>query len=162
LRKYSREDQRLLATWAADCAERVLGLFQTARAHDDRPRRAIEECRAWVLSGQFRMAAIRQASLSAHAAARETANKAAGLAAQAAGQAVATAHVPQHAFGAAYYALRAVAEACPTDAISRVAQERDWQLRDIAENLREQAANSVMVRATRNRVDIKLDKGKDF
>jgi hypothetical protein len=159
LRKYSKEDQRLLALWAADCAERVLCLFEKARAHDDRPRKAIEECRAWVLSGQFSMAAIRKASLSAHAAARETDNKAASLAAHAAGQAVATAHVPQHAFGTAYYALRATAEAYPTDA---VAQERDWQLRDIAENLRELAAKVIVVRAAGNRVDIKLDKGEDF
>ena len=41
------EDHRLLALWAADCAEHVLGLFETVRPEDPRPRRAIEHARAW-------------------------------------------------------------------------------------------------------------------
>ena len=51
------------------------------------------------------MATIRGASLSAHAAAKENEDPAAIAAA--AGQAVATAHVAQHAYRSAYYALRA-------------------------------------------------------
>ena len=31
-----------MAAWAADCAERVLPLFEAAYPEDDRPRRAIE------------------------------------------------------------------------------------------------------------------------
>jgi hypothetical protein len=162
LKKYDREDQRLLATWATDCAERVLCYFQEVRSQDDRPRKAIEACRAWVSSGEFKMAVIRKASLSAHAAARDTADKAARLAAHAAGQAVATAHVPQHAFGASYYALRAVAAADPAHAIRNVTEERGWQLRNISENLREQAAKTVTVRATRDKVAIKINKDEDF
>ena len=38
---------RLLATWAADCAEHVLPLFENDGS-DDRPRKAIEVIRAWV------------------------------------------------------------------------------------------------------------------
>ena len=41
------DDHRLLAMWAADCAEHVLHLFERARPDDDRPRRAIELARAW-------------------------------------------------------------------------------------------------------------------
>ena len=37
---------RLLAAWAADCADHVLPLFEECRA-DDRPRRAIETAKAW-------------------------------------------------------------------------------------------------------------------
>ncbi|MCL4860864.1 MAG: hypothetical protein KJZ93_15720 [Caldilineaceae bacterium] len=42
----SAADHRLLAAWAADCAERVLLIFG-ACSTDDRPRRAIEIARAW-------------------------------------------------------------------------------------------------------------------
>ena len=38
---------RLLASWAADCAEHVLPLFTTKYPEDDRPARAIEAARAW-------------------------------------------------------------------------------------------------------------------
>lgn len=103
-----------MATWAADCAERVLPFFEDKYPEDDRPRKAIEACRTWVETGVFKMADIRGASLAAHASAREVKdNKEACFAARAAGQAVATAHVPQHAFGGAYYALKAVAAADP-------------------------------------------------
>ena len=101
-KKYNRDDQRSLATWAADCAERVLPLFEKAYPKDSRPHKAIEACRAWVRTGVFKMADIRRASLSAHAAARKAkANDAACFAARAAGQAVGTAHVSQHAYGGA-------------------------------------------------------------
>jgi hypothetical protein len=39
-------DHRLLAVWAADCAERVLRFFEQAQPRDDRPRRAIEQAHA--------------------------------------------------------------------------------------------------------------------
>ena len=115
--RFDRRDQNLLAVWAADCARRVVPIFERAYPEDRRPRQVLEACRAWVRTGVFKMAVIRQASLAAHAAAREAKeNRAACLAARAAGQAVATAHVPQHAFGASYYALRAGAAAYPHDA----------------------------------------------
>ena len=41
------DDHRLLAIWAADCAEHVLPFFETERPGDDRPRQAIELGRAW-------------------------------------------------------------------------------------------------------------------
>jgi hypothetical protein len=40
---------RLLAAWAADCAEHVLDHFCLQHSDDDRPRRAIEQARAWSL-----------------------------------------------------------------------------------------------------------------
>ena len=40
-------DHRLIANWAADCAQHVLHLFEEERPDDDRPRIAIEQARAW-------------------------------------------------------------------------------------------------------------------
>ena len=163
MKKYNKQDQMSLATWAADCAERVLPLFEKAYPKDDRPRKAIEECRTWVQTGVFKMDVIRGASLNAHAAAREAEeNNAACFAARAAGQAVATAHVPQHAFGAAYYALKAIVAADPDHAGSNVVKELDWQSRRVPQNLREEVLKRVVVRKNDNRVIIKIQKDKDF
>ena len=43
----SEADRRLVAAWAADCAERVLGLFEAEAPADDRPRAAIARTRAF-------------------------------------------------------------------------------------------------------------------
>ena len=53
---------RLLASWAADCAEHVLPLFERKHPQDDRPRKAIEAARAYA-RGEMRVGAARQASL---------------------------------------------------------------------------------------------------
>jgi hypothetical protein len=47
-------DHRLLALWAATCAEHVLDFFESARPEDPRPRLAIEHARAWV-RGEVKM-----------------------------------------------------------------------------------------------------------
>jgi hypothetical protein len=122
-------DHNTLAIWAIDCAGRVLPCFEEEYPGDRRPRNALETLQAWIDTGVFRMAVIRQASLAAHAAARETGvDNAARSAARAAGQAVATAHVPTHAIGAAIYALQAIHRATDSsDADAAVARERDWQ-----------------------------------
>jgi immunity protein 5 of polymorphic toxin system len=163
MKKYNKQDQRSMATWAADCAKRVLPFFEEAFQQDDRPRKAIEACRTWVRTGVFRMADIRGASLAAHAAARDVKeNNAACLAARAAGQAVATAHVPQHAFGAAYYALKAVMAADPEHAEANIAKERNWQSRRLPKNLRAEILNKIIVQKSRDRILIKIQKGPDF
>ena len=163
MKKYDKQDQRLMATWAADCVERVLPFFENAYPKDDRPRKAIEACRTWVRTGVFKMADIRGASLAAHAAAREAKeNKAACFAARAAGQAVATAHVPQHAFGGAYYALKAIAAADPARAETKVAKERNWQARHIPTKLRQEALKRVIVQQRDDGIFIKIQKDKDF
>ena len=58
------DDHRLLALWAADCAEHVLPLFEAAAPGDDRPRRAIELGRAWA-RGEIRWAEARTAAFGA-------------------------------------------------------------------------------------------------
>src|SRR5690349_18831403 len=40
-------DHRILAIWAAQCAEHVLKFFEYSRPSDARPREAIEAARAW-------------------------------------------------------------------------------------------------------------------
>ncbi|KLK88500.1 hypothetical protein SZ63_05665 [Methanoculleus sediminis] len=163
MKKYSKQDQMLMAAWAADCAGRVLPLFEAAYPGDDRPRSAIEVCRTWVRTGVFRMAEIRGASLAAHAAARDAkGNDAAHFAARAAGQAVATAHVPQHAYGGAYYALKAVAAADPANAVASVAAERDWQAERLPEGLREEIMERIVVLERGGGVSVKLRKGEGF
>src|SRR5690242_4762018 len=102
-------DQKTLAVWAIDCAERVLPYFEQQFPEDHRPRHAIEALHVWLQTGVFQMAVIRKASLDSHAAARNVgADTAARSAARAAGQAVATAHVPRHAYGSAVYAQQAI------------------------------------------------------
>ncbi|EXJ50430.1 putative immunity protein, partial [Microbacterium sp. MRS-1] len=43
----SESDRRLVAAWAADCADRVLPLFEREAPGDDRPRDAIARARAY-------------------------------------------------------------------------------------------------------------------
>lgn len=163
MKKYSLQDQKSLATWAADCTERVLPFFEQAYPEDERPRKAIETCQLWVRTGVFKMNVIRGAALAAHAAAREAKeNHAACFVARAAGQAVATAHVPQHAFGASYYALKAITAADPENAEVNVANEWHWQLEQVAKNLREEVLKTVILQKIGNRISIKIQKGEDF
>ncbi|WP_369598883.1 putative immunity protein [Arthrobacter sp.] len=63
-------DHRLLALWAASCAEHVLGLFEAAHPGDQRPRQGIEHARAWT-RGEVKMMESRAAGGHAMAAARE-------------------------------------------------------------------------------------------
>jgi hypothetical protein len=128
-----RTAHKILAIWAADCAQRALPYFENRQPDDDRPRKAIEAIRAWVRTGVFRMAEIRRTSLAAHAAARNVEeDDAARSAARAAGQAMATAHVPGHAIAAAIYAATAVRDAAgPSDADAAALKEREWQYRHL-------------------------------
>ena len=98
-------DHRLLALWAATCAEHVLPLFESARPSDLRPRQAIAKARAWV-RGETRMSQSREAAGHANGAARDLSG-APRYAAYAAAQAAAVAHVAAHELGAAAYAIKA-------------------------------------------------------
>jgi len=124
-----KTDHKTLAVWAIDCAERVMPYFEEKYPEDQRPRQAIETLQAWINTGVFKMAVMRKASLSSHAAARDVGeDNAARSAAHAAGQAVATAHVPTHSIGAAIYALQAIHRATnAADAEAAIAKEKDWQ-----------------------------------
>lgn len=129
------DDHRLLALWAASCAEHVLGLFESARPDDPRPRRAIEHARAWV-RGEVAMMQARAAGGHAMGAARDL-RGAARHAAYAAGQAGAVAHVAAHELGAAAYAIKAVrAAASPASAVAAGRAECAWQRDRLPEAIR--------------------------
>lgn len=128
---------RLLANWAADCAEHVLPLFTVKYPEDDRPRRAIETARAWA-RGEATVGEAREAAFAAHAAARSVTDPVAIEVARAAGHAVATAHMADHELGAAMYAIRAVRlAATSTDAKAAGEQECQWQRQQLPDAVRE-------------------------
>jgi len=130
------DDHRLLAVWAADCAEHVLHHFEQASPGDDRPRRAIEMARAWA-RGEVTMTEARSAGGHANAAAREL-SQAPRHAAFAAGQAGAVAHVAAHDLGAAAYAIKA-ARAAPAEHARDEAGLREcrWQRAQLPGAIRE-------------------------
>ncbi len=129
-------DHRLLALWAAACAEHVLHHFEAARPRDPRPRRAIELARAWV-RGEVTMSESRAAAGHANAAARDLSG-AARHAAYAAGQAAAVAHVAAHELGAAAYAIKAARAAAPEGEAELTGQlECRWQRDQLPEAIRE-------------------------
>jgi hypothetical protein len=121
----SEENRRVLAVWAADCAERTLRLFEERAPGDTRPRDAIEGARAFA-RGEMRIGKVRALAASAHAAAREVGDPAAVAAARAAGHAAAVAHMAAHARGVAY-AAKAAGLAAPGSPTA-VSDEAQWQL----------------------------------
>lgn len=128
---------RLLANWAADCAEHVLYLFNSKYPQDDRLSHAIEIARAWS-RGDATVQEAREAAYAAHTAAREAFDPAARAAARAASHAVATAHMADHELGAAAYAIRAVRLASTTsDAMMAGEEECRWQRKQLPEAIRE-------------------------
>jgi hypothetical protein len=130
------DDHRLLAMWAADCAEHVLHHFELARPRDERPRRAIDLGRAWA-RGEIPWAEARMAAGHANAAARDL-RGAARHAAYAAGQAAAVGHVAAHELGAAAYAIKAArAAATENDRLEAGRLECRWQRAQLPDEIRE-------------------------
>ena len=129
-------DHRLLALWAAACAEHVLGLFESVRPEDPRPRHAIEQARAWA-RGEIKMTESRASAGHANAAARDLSG-APRHAAYAAGQAAAVAHVAAHELGAAAYAIKAARAAAAEGEGERAGQlECRWQRDQLPDAIRE-------------------------
>ena len=129
-------DHRLLAIWAADCAEHALHHFERARPADDRPRRAIDLGRAWARS-EITWAEARTAAGHANAAARDL-RGAARHAAYAAAQAAAVGHVAAHELGAAAYAIRAAqAAAAENDRVTAGRNACQWQRAQLPSEIRD-------------------------
>ena len=122
----SQADRRIVAVWAADCAERVLGLFEAEAPGDSRPRDAIARTRAFA-RGELGVAEEIRRRFVAGGAAREVSAPAAVAAARAAGQAASIPHMGAHALGAAAYAAKAAGLAAP-DRPEAVSDEIRWQL----------------------------------
>ncbi len=129
-------DHRLLALWAATCAEHVLHLFESVQPSDFRPRRAIEQIRAWA-RGEIKMSQSRGAGGHSMAAARVSSG-AARDAAFAAGQAAVVAHVAAHELGAAAYAIKAARAVGPARTAERAGRlECRWQREQLPDAIRQ-------------------------
>jgi hypothetical protein len=118
-------DQQIAVQWAAECAKRVLHLYEAKYPGDKRPRDAIKSALAWAKNPTEKnrvayAAAAAAAATAAYAAA--AAAYAAYAAAYAADAAAAYAAYAAYAAAAAAYAATAAAA---TDAAKR--KERKWQ-----------------------------------
>jgi hypothetical protein len=122
----SEADRRVVAAWAADCAERVVGLFEAEAPGDSRPRDAIARTRAFA-RGELGVAEEIRRRFVGQEAARAVRTEAAAAAARAAGQAAAIPHMGAHALGAAAYAAKAAGLAAP-ERPEAVRDEISWQL----------------------------------
>jgi len=122
----SEAERRLVAAWAADCAERVLSLFEAEAPDDGRPRALIARTRAFA-RGELDTAEEIRRRFTGGVGVGDVKDPAAVAAARAAGQAVAVCHMGAHALGAAAYAARAAGLADP-DRPEVVAGEIRWQL----------------------------------
>jgi hypothetical protein len=111
----SMESLRAIGSWAADCAERALSVYEGHADTDSRPRAAIEGIRVFA-GGEKRTARLRVLALAAFAAAREIGDPAAVAAARAAGLAASSAYThplvdvqqTKHIVGPAAYAALAI------------------------------------------------------
>jgi Imm-5 like putative immunity protein len=111
----SLEWLRALGSWAPDCAERALSVYENCASSDSRPRAAIEGIRVFAGGGK-RTAQLRSLALSAYTAAREADDRAAAAAARAAGLAASSAYThpladvnqTKHILGPAAYAALAL------------------------------------------------------
>ena len=129
-------NHRLLAIWAADCAQHVLHLFEAIQPNDDRPRRAIALARAWT-RGEIAMMQVRAAGGHAMGAARELTG-AARYAAYSAGQAAVVAHVAAHELGAAAYAIKAARAAARDSRAEEAGRlECEWQRAQLSREIRD-------------------------
>ena len=130
----SESNRRLVAAWAADCAERVLELFEAEAPDDDRPRALIARTRAFA-RGELNTGEEIHRRFAGGVAVGEVKAPAAAAAARAAGQAVAVCHMGAHALGAAAYAVKAVGLAHP-DRPQAVEAELRWQLDHMSPEVR--------------------------
>lgn len=139
------ETHRRLAVWSADCAARVLALFEREHPDDGRPRKAVEQACVWA-RGEITMTQAREAAYAAHAAARGAVG-AAREAARAAGHAAATAHMADHELGGAAYAIRAIrAASAPGDRDEAGRAECEWQRDHLPGAIRELVLDDMRLR----------------
>ena len=130
----SESDRRRVAAWAADCAERVLGVFEAGAPGDDRARVLIARARAFAC-GDLNTAEGIQRRFVGGVSRSDVSDPAAVAAGRSAGQAVAVCHMGAHALGAAAYAVQAVGLANP-DRPGTVEAEMCWQLHHMSPQVR--------------------------
>lgn len=129
----SETDRRLVAAWAADCAERALDLLETPEEHHSRA--LIGRTRAFARGELDTAEEIRRRFRGRMIGSGSVTTPALAAAAKAAGQAVAICHMGAHALGAAAYAVEAVSLANP-DRQGAVEKEIRWQLDHMSPDVR--------------------------
>lgn len=131
----SDEQRRTLARWAADCAERVLPVFDADEATAiGQIRDAVARTRAYS-AGESTAAEEIGKRFVAVKAAKAATTPAGAAAARAVAQASAVAHMGAHALGAAAYAAKAISLANP-DRPEAVADEIGWQIAHLSASQR--------------------------
>ncbi|MFE1763607.1 putative immunity protein [Streptomyces angustmyceticus] len=146
----SLHELRDIAGYAADCARRVLPLFEQSHPADTRPRDAIDAARTFA-GGSPRTAELRKRAWAAYKAAAEAASPAAADAARAASHAAAaaylhpkaSAHQVKHILGAAAHAARAEELAHAADAGEPASGEARHLAAQALERARRQAPAAV-------------------
>ena len=102
-----KQKHRTLVSWAIECADHVLPIFEERHPNDSRPRDAVKAAEAWS-HGDIKMPQAKKAAHAAHNAATEVQDdRAACAAARAMGHVVGTVHVETHAIGLVIYGITA-------------------------------------------------------
>lgn len=127
-------DRRLVAGWAADCAEHVQEIFEADSPGDGRARELIARARAFA-DGDLGVAEGIRLRFVGGLSSSEKHTAAAAAAVRAAGQAAATPHMGAHALGAAAYAAKAAALAAP-DRTDAATHEIRWQVDQMTPEVR--------------------------
>lgn len=118
-------DRRIVAGWAADCADHVQALVQAELPGEPLSADAIARARAYSRGELDSAGEIRRRFVAFRIP--KTLSPAASAAARSAAQAAGVAHMGAHALGAAAYAVRAIALSSPDKPDAAEAELR-WQL----------------------------------
>ncbi|MEO5690834.1 MAG: putative immunity protein [Candidatus Saccharimonadales bacterium] len=130
----SEADRRLVASWAADCVERVIKLFEAEAPNDNRPRALVARTRSFA-RGELDTAEEIRRRFSGGVSASELKSPVAKAVARACGQAVAVSHLGAHGLSAAACAVNAVRLAYP-DEPDAADNEVRWQLEHMSAEVR--------------------------
>lgn len=134
----TREEHQLLAQWAMECVLHGIHILKV-QAVDELISQALDVTRQWI-AGEATVGDARKAAIAAHAAARKTGEPVMKNLARAAGHAAATAHMADHAPGAALYTLKAIAADSGADSM---AAEQHWQTDHLPETIRELVSSAI-------------------
>lgn len=126
----SKEQHRLLITWAHACVTHVLPCLGQSKI-DDRLTNALKSAVAWE-QDKISVGEARNASLEAITVANESSNPVSIAVARSIGHTVATAHMADHSLRAADYALKAVKLSGQSSEI-----ERKWQDEQLPPSIRD-------------------------
>ena len=144
----TKDNHHKLIKWARRCSEHVLSLI--LEDIDKRLLYALHIAEEWE-NENVKTGEAMNASLGAHAVARESSNPVSSAVARSAGHAAATAHMADHSLGGALYALKAVKLAG-----NSIDEELQWQTREL-EQLPSEIVELVSETMTTKKKSLKID-----